>query len=376
MSYDLVIWCVKPADPARAGTVAKGKGWVVNVAVSACMAEDVPDEVIERLPGIQVRVDLSLEPIDAPKAGRTAVWKIAREIARSSLGVIEDPQEDSVELPSGVKRYTPIKHEPNARVSSLEMSWWFDHHNLLETAAIERFVDALQRWLPEAIPRRYGTYEPPEHDYAATGRAHFVAFLAENRMNSVVWYASRPVLYVSTSVGDKTGWVMHWQQRKFRCSRISIQLVGMALDQSGWQEGLRRAWRHLSRELRPFYGDVRTTGGHIARGRTLCADSETELHPVRSWWWRGLPALLGHAAVIGEPYLAAWPELGEHTTIEDGLAFVSTPDWRTADDAAALVGGVPERLTMPVAPGIPTLFSMASDEFATRYPAVFPFARE
>jgi hypothetical protein len=47
------------------------------------MSEDIPDHVGEHLPGIEHVVDLSLEPIDAPSAGQTAIWKVARTIAKA-----------------------------------------------------------------------------------------------------------------------------------------------------------------------------------------------------------------------------------------------------------------------------------------------------
>jgi hypothetical protein len=40
--------------------------------------------------------------------------------------------------------------------------------------------------------------------------------------------------------------------------------------------GLRRAWRAISPELRPFFGDVRTLRGYVAHGRSVVVTRETE----------------------------------------------------------------------------------------------------
>jgi len=375
VSYDLRVWCVNAPEPSAVDAVTEGKGWIVNVAASTCLAEDVPEEVSEKLPGIQHLVEVTLEPIHAPKVGKTAAWKAARAIAKAARGVIEDPQEDAIELPSGVKRYTPAKRESGARVAVVGMSWWFDHSRLFEPGAIESFLDVLQRALPEAMPRRYGLYEPPQHELAATGREHLVGFLREHLTEGVVWYAHRPVLHVFMNVVRAPGWSPFGGKPTFRCNRISIEIDAAVLDQPGWEEGLRRAWHAISHELCPFFGDVRTLHGHIARGRSFWSDGETECHPVRSWFWRGIPLRLGHAAVVGEPYVAAWPELVSHAQLADGLAYVSTADWRSDADATDLLGGVPARLAIGFMPRKKTLPGGGRmDEWYEQYPPLFPFA--
>jgi hypothetical protein len=86
---------------------------------------------------------------------------------------------------------------------------------------------------------------------------------------------------------------------------------------------------------------------------------------------------LGHAAVIGEPYLGLWPELrGRASSSDDGLAFVSTADWRDSADAADQIGGVPESLAIGFMPRKRTLPGGGRmDEWFEEYPSVFPFAR-
>jgi hypothetical protein len=374
MSYDLRLWCVRP--PGATATLATGTGWIVNASTSPCLDEDVPDDVAGRLPGIRYLVELSLEPIGAPAAGKATLTKLAKQIARSAHGVIEDPQAGTIELPSGVKRYGPIAHAPDSDVSVLELSWWFVHDRFRDQ--LVTFVDTLARFLPEAMPRRYGPYEPPEHEYARTGREHFLGFLGSNLTSSIVWYANRPVLGVYTAISRDPGWITFAGRPAFRCNRIAVELDAAVLEQAGWQEGLVRAWREVSRVLAPFFGDVRTLHHYTARGRTLSFGRHTEVHPIKSWWWNGVPPRLGHAAVIGEPYLAAWPELRERTTTDanTGLVFVSTPDWRTADDAADLIGGVPERLAigfMPRKVGDDRLGY--GDEHFEGYADQFPFPR-
>jgi hypothetical protein len=146
------------------------------------------------------------------------------------------------------------------------------------------------------------------------------------------------------------------------------------LSQPGWETSLRRLWRSLSLELRPFYGDVRSLGGYIRRSGRIWSDSETEPHPVCSWWWKGIPPRLGHAAVLGEPYLALWPALSAAAETAGGLAFVTTPSWRSTADATEVAGPVPDDLALPfMAHWVGTELGGRSVRWPERCSNVFPF---
>ena len=92
MSYDLRIWCVRALGDAETGVLESGDGWLVNASSSRPVLDDLPFGVTERLPGVRYVVDLSLEPVSASQAGFDAARKVARAIAKTATGVIEDPQ--------------------------------------------------------------------------------------------------------------------------------------------------------------------------------------------------------------------------------------------------------------------------------------------
>lgn len=182
MSYDLTIWTVDPFDgtaalpdaerwtPASGGWSRGGKGWVVNVGSShAALAEDVPPDVNAAVPGVRFLTELSLEPIDSPKAGMALLRKVAGAIARQARGVVFDPQEDTIEVSPGVKRFAAVPREQ--RTALLSFSWWFTHDALSRREGIDRLVHALESDVPETLPRRYGDYEPPRFEYEKTSRS-------------------------------------------------------------------------------------------------------------------------------------------------------------------------------------------------------------
>ena len=74
------------------------------------------------------------------------------------------------------------------------MSWWFEHGRVLEPDWIDAFLALLERCVPEALPERYGLWEPPQHVFEETGREHLMAFLSEHMGEVIVWYANRPAV--------------------------------------------------------------------------------------------------------------------------------------------------------------------------------------
>ena len=388
MSYDVSIWCVEPFSDAADlpdpedwevgdhGWTLAGAGWVLHSGASEMvLEEDIPKEIRPTLPGIHHVVHLSLGPGDAPRAGRAALRKAAKRVAEIARGVFFDPQADTIELPSGARRYVaPAVSE--ARIPVLAMSWWLGHGDLVERPYLERLLDVLSTHVPEVLPRRYGTADPPQYELARTGRDHFVGFLLENLARTVVWYAQPPLYHVSLALRPTCGFTRSGARSAYRSNHLRIEIDQAVLDQPGWATALLRLWRAASRELRPFFGDVRSLGGHLRKAHRVFSDVHTDPHPIRSWWWNGIPPRLGHAAVVGEPYLSEWPALLGRAT-SDGLAFIDTPDWREPHDAADLVGGVPAALALPF------MAHWTADDtggwavtFPEGYPPVFPVAQQ
>jgi hypothetical protein len=300
--------------------------------------------------------------------------KAAKTVAKASRGAILDPQEDTLELAAGTHRYVSPKRERDTRVALIEMSWWFDHAKLLERASLQKFLRTLRNSIPEGMPRRYGLYEPPQHELEKAGEEHLVTFLMVHLTEGVVWYAKSPVAYVFISIEPTCGWQRLGSKTEYRCNRLSIELDSAALEQPGWQTALYRAWKNLSIELSPFYGGVRTLRDYFRSGRGFSSDGASEPHPTKSWWWKGIPPRLGHAVVLGDPYLPLWPAFAKSSEALDGIRVASMPDWSTDQDVTEMVGAVPAALALPFMPHVAQApaggrWTVYPDE----YPPSFPF---
>jgi len=347
MSYDLQVWSVYPVEPSllQEGTPwneAPG-GWsrgdhdwqiVINHS-DHVLAEDIPDEVSPVLPGIQYLTQINLEGRTS-NASRRLLLRVAKGLARTCRGVLSDLQQNTLWTPSGVKRTTSIKR--TERFSTLTFSWWFLDGPMITHAGRERFLHILTRDLPEALPKRYGLNEPPQYLFADTGTAHLLDFLDQHLQPfGIVWYPQWPVVGVHLGFPDRAG----GSPKGFRANLVQVEIDREVATQTGWERQLRRFWLELSRLIRPFYGDVRTLGGRIRRKAGFACDRQTEHHPVRSWWWRGVPPTLGHAVVLGSEYQHLLPAFADAADTADGLAFISTENWVRNEDLKDIRGAVP-----------------------------------
>jgi hypothetical protein len=362
MSYDIQVWSVRPFQPEglrkpeiwqkeSAAWVHSRKNWQIVVSASdTVQPEDVPQEISKLLPGIEWLTNLNLEGKASGEAFKL-VQSAADDIARHSHGAVLDQQDGSIRLPSGVKRFL----SPRARETFdvLSMSWWFLDSPIESRDGREQFVAFLERSLPKCLPKRYGLYEPPQNVYADTGREHFLQFWDENLHDMIVWYPHRPVVSVHFGLPNPKG----AHKQGFRANHLNIAIEENALLQPGWAAALKRFWRDTSILLRPVYGDVRVLHGYKWMGATVSGE---EQHPVKSWWWAGIPETLGVAVVLGEIYQGLWPKLVTESSMSDRLAFASREDWAIDVDLAEKVGGPPQEQTQ-----IPDRFSgvMNAEDF-------------
>jgi hypothetical protein len=367
MSYDLRIWTTMPpkladlrADAVRDEPRAPG-AWALHVGEAVAVEpEDVPAEVAEALPGITYVVDLALHPVSAPSAAQKALRKVGMAIAREAHGAIEDPQLGEVTLGKGVRRYTALPADEDA--SLLTMGFWFAGGPLIEPSGAPGLLDMLSACLPEAMPARYGKFEPPVNRLETQGRDHLIAFMQQNWYEGGVYYPSAPVADFHLSVPQPIGAM----PIGYRCGRLTVDVASGVLSQPGWHAAVVRLWRELVRFVQPFYSDVRHLNHYTrARGRHWI-NARTERHPTCSWWWSGTPVAGPVCArALGEPYIELWPPFATAAErIGGGLAHAA-PSWLS--DAPPLVIPPPPVEIQQVAPE----YTPAGRD--RQYPQAWPF---
>lgn len=399
MSYDIRIWSINktkiPDTFTEEGWVKEDESarlpkgdWqiVVNESVKV-EKEDIPEEIQPLLPGIKYLTELNLEPIHAPKSAKKVLIKTAKNIAKDIVGIVEDPQDDTVMAPSGLKRFVPPSRKKDERFSILEMSWWFGDNPLSKEELLYKLVNYFEHNLPDALPRRYGEYEPPQHKYVETGKQHFNKYLSEHIYKSIVWYPTRPVIYVSYHFLKEWGFFKRREEQSFGANYFSIEFDAKLLEQPGWKDQLEKVFKDISIILNPFYGEVRTLHNYIYARGTSYSDMLTEYNPTSSGWWMGIPQKLGHAVVIGKPYTKIWPKLKEKGAKIDSFVYMSTEDWNAKETLNSVIGKVPRDIAQRKIPKwvkksswrmflkgqIASSWHMDTND---KFPSIFPFDKE
>ena len=377
MSYDLEIWSTErpvfheslPADKGWTGSddyrALERPSWqIVCNAPSRVLPEDVPAHVAGCLPGISYLTEMVLEPISGPESAKKELLRAASRIAKSSHGVVLNKQTDELITPRGVKRY---KVEPRPeRFGVLKLGWWFLDDVLMSREGVAGLLDVFSTYMPEALPRRYGLFEPPEHLLEEEGREHLAKYLAENIDNSPVLYPHRPFVGLSFACTPER----EHPNLGFRCNRLSVECEASVVKQPGWQEGLRRFWLATCDYLRPFYSEARTLQGFVRMGATYGSDMQTDVHPIRSWFWRGIPIELGHAVAIGEPYISLWPQAVEAGHRVGEFVILDSGQWTNGNN---VVSNAPDGIRQAWTPAYANDGRGWTVNWVTECPEIWPF---
>lgn len=356
MSYDLQVWSTEPPPlpaclPDSAQWQAQNdvwtwarRGWqVVAGPVHVVDPDDVPDDVRAALPGISYMVEFNLEPLGAPQAAYALLKRVAKTVAMQSHGVVVDLQSDAVTTPAGVRRY--VSGTRSATLTALQLSWFSVDARLASRAGLERVVDCFEQHVPEALPVRYGLYEPPCFRYSETGRQHLIDFLEEEylvpgSLGSTVWRSRRPVVDVTLSIGVGA----RRPGDLWRSHRVTLTLDASVLEQSGWPTALQRLWRRMAHDVHAFYADVRLLQRYRRYSGTAEEWRAAERHPVCASFWTGIPRDGAMAVALGPPYLSRWPQFELAADREGEIGFISPPAWTGQADALVDVAPVPDRL--------------------------------
>lgn len=372
MSYDLKIYTIQKQNfndlINRFNILLNKNGFVLQLKNHQIVVsdethiedEDIPQSVGRELPGIKYLIECSIEPTTSNDKIIKELLKLSRVIAKNGVGVIENPQTDEIILPSGVKRVQPI--EKTERFSLIELSWWFNHNNLSKQDNINLLLRTIEKNIPEALPRRYGLYEPPKEKF--TTLDSFSNYLVENANESVVWYPTKPVDYVNFSIPEVIGPM----RVGYRFGHFSISIDAAVLKMPGWNTAIERLFINISEVIQPFYGDIRILKNNIRSRSVSYSDFETDRHPIVSWWWNGIPREFGLGLVLGNPLLGFLNMKGNHIVLSNGCQLIL--DFSDEDDNKEINKfiAIPEGLFQPNRATNKSVIG-----FSGQYPKIWPF---
>lgn len=182
------------------------------------------------------------------------------------------------------------------RVATVDLGWHCLRDEVDRDVA-RLFVTLAERLLPEALPRRFGEYEPYQGKFADAGIDGFDDAWA-NATTTLYFAGSGPCVFGSLSAGPGN-------LRPDKFWSMSLTILAEPLRDPAWRDALRRFFVVIADNVPAFYASAELTRGHIWSGRSLWADGETEsaIWPVRyRQGWLGLPPKPTWWSWLGRPF--------------------------------------------------------------------------
>jgi hypothetical protein len=212
--------------------------------------------------------------------------RFARELAQRSGGVVYDPQEDAVVWPRGATR--KFKPEPARKIDLVQFEWFVRREDVASDLPALVF-DLVRGYVPEALPRRFGGFEPLQGRLEEAGREGFVSAWHAEAM-SLFWKGRRPCLGGSMSgLGDDLIGAQHAGPHPVGSIRVSFD--SRAFRDERWREDAVELFAVLAERLPVFfaYADLDRNVGYSRGNVWYEADTVTNPGLVVRNVWMGLP---------------------------------------------------------------------------------------
>ncbi len=242
-------------------------------------------------------------PYSVPKANLALARSLARYVAEQSEGAAFDPQEDRLLWPRGKQTRTPPR-TGERETSMLTLAWFVAPSRW--SAAVANLGPLLARRCPEALPTRYGSWEPPPHRFDRADPAPFVDFVANSKDGDGFWYASRPSFGGSFTAphADKHA---KGEDERVRIGEIELSFDGrlVAADER-WREALVDLFIRGAELFGTFFAAAQLEPGWIVsrnnRPFAQAAAMQEGEHFLRDRLWQGLPPVPVWLSWYGDPY--------------------------------------------------------------------------
>ena len=320
MSYDVQVFGQQALDAEDLRRLVAGAGLVVDDAGDAteCLTvvrgararysftlglpvavemEDVPEEVTAALLGPSYLYELMVEgssSIETPHAVR-----FARRLAQASAGVVLDQQTGQVWARGKLRAAPPVQR---GMIDVVELHWYVRSDGAGARAATA-WLELARRHLPEALPRRFGSYEPLPMKLAVDGPDAFVQAVAAE--TSLLSYKGSAPCIEGSMAGGASGTGVHSH---------GLSVHREALADPRWRTALQRLFVDFAAATDAVFASAEVQRGVEWSGRSMWFGPTVErttylarrgqwagLLPYPAWWsWFGpdyVPSVLDHLPV-------------------------------------------------------------------------------
>lgn len=193
----------------------------------------------------------------------------------------------------------------NRKSNEIKISWYIDS-KLPLTIHIEEFINILQEHLPQALPRLYGSCEPPCFEFKNRGLSHFINFVHKEELPVI--YCTKPFKFIFLSDAFRQN--SFSKNTSYRCNQIELIMSKSAYNSPKWKNKVREIFINVAKLYKPFYAQI----------------INDDLDTIMSWWWKGIPKIRGDYFIIGLPYSQLCSGFNDEQQICNGVYLVENND--------------------------------------------------
>jgi hypothetical protein len=240
--------------------------------------EDVPEEITAVLLGATHMYTIMVEG-SAAAAVPHAV-RFARRLARAVEGAVQDQQTGEV-WARGASRKA-LRPARAALIDIVEIHWYALRRDMPPDMAA-RYLAISRRHLPEALPRRFGSSEPFQHQLETGGDQAFIQ--AQKTGTSLLFFTSQPPCFGgSLAAGQATAY-------GGPVSACGLDVNRPALHDRRWRDALKRLFTGFAAESGSFFGSAEVVRNldRTRRGLYYGAAAEPTMFLAPRGQWKGLP---------------------------------------------------------------------------------------
>ena len=244
--------------------------------------EDLPSPVQQVLRGRAFLLEMNL-PWGLDKKDMSRAFALCEHLARECDGAVFDPQEDRLRYP--VVPEKPARREPALTpIRQLTLEWYFQASDANDGL---RFLETTRQIWPEAVPTRFGQYEPLRSKM--TDRDGEDAFLGQWQPgnSSFFWKAKKPVF------GGSIFWSPELEPPDGARPKVTLSLdmnaTAIETDHLICDRACFDLFAAIAEELGAFFGAGYVTRGVLtgSRGARWYGQGTEKFSDdwISGWWW-------------------------------------------------------------------------------------------
>lgn len=237
--------------------------------------EDVPTEIIERVLGASVQYTIAVEG-SAPAAVPVAV-RFAKKLAQAVNGALLNHQTDEV---FGNRTARTVVRPKDTRISTIKLLWY---HRPGAANMAAAYLALARRYLPEALPRRFGVFEPFSQRLDSDGDSAFIA-LAQKDFDQVYFSGALPSVGGSIPPNDN---VRDTRFGPIRATTLTV--VAATFTDERWSSALNKFFLRYAEEAGCFFATAEVQRNVGWNGRSVWFDSseDTTTYLAQKGHWLG-----------------------------------------------------------------------------------------